>query len=311
MWSQSRRAGRFQVVTRLRASLVVVAGLLVACGESRSIAVDSGPPLEAAAEARPPSSPPPAPAPAPPTLPTVQSACPDGMAELGAYCIDRYEAHLVARGPGAATSLHPYFERPAPGVTYEARSAPGVYPQAYINRIEAAAACSAAGKRLCSMTEWRRACQGDRGRTYPYGDDLVPKRCNSEKQHLLTLRFGYDPRHWRYEDFNDPTLDQEPGFLARTGAYAECVSDEGVHDLVGNLHEWVSDTLDGALQARLDAEASLRSYQPSSPGNGVFMGGFFSTRRENGPGCKFTTFAHEPGYHDYSTGFRCCADGAR
>jgi formylglycine-generating enzyme len=38
------------------------------------------------------------------------------------------------------------------------------------------------------------------------------------------------------------------------------------------------------------------------------MGGFYSTHGELGPGCTFTTIAHEPRYHDYSTGFRCCAD---
>jgi hypothetical protein len=38
------------------------------------------------------------------------------------------------------------------------------------------------------------------------------------------------------------------------------------------------------------------------------MGGFFSTHEQLGPGCKYVTYAHEPSYHDYSTGFRCCAD---
>jgi len=41
-------------------------------------------------------------------------------------------------------------------------------------------------------------------------------------------------------------------------------------------------------------------------GNGIFMGGFYSTTGELGPGCLFTTVAHDAGYHDYSTGFRCC-----
>jgi formylglycine-generating enzyme required for sulfatase activity len=77
---------------------------------------------------------------------------------------------------------------------------------------------------------------------------------------------------------------------------------------VGNLHEWVSDTVDRAWMSRLASDGVARSYQPWAPGNGVFMGGFFSTREEHGPGCRFTTVAHEPRYHDYSTGFRCCAD---
>ena len=77
---------------------------------------------------------------------------------------------------------------------------------------------------------------------------------------------------------------------------------------MGNLHEWVSDTADSAFEARLRGEGVARSFQYWSPGNGVFMGGFYSTGGELGPGCSFTTIAHEPRYHDYSTGFRCCAD---
>ncbi len=107
--------------------------------------------------------------------------------------------------------------------------------------------------------------------------------------------------------FNDPALDAEPGFLAKTGEYAGCSTAEGVSDLVGNLHEWVSDTVDSELVAKLEAEDVERHTQPWKFGNGVFMGGFFSTSDQHGPGCTFTTIAHEPRYHDYSIGFRCCA----
>jgi formylglycine-generating enzyme len=250
------------------------------------------------------------------------------MARLERFCIDRYEAHLVARGPSGELTPHPHFQRPEEGVTYEARSEAGALPQAYVSRIEAQAACANAEKRLCSRREWQRACKGRRegtgeaagigmgtgigegalGTTYPYGQRSEPRRCNVEKPHLLTIRFGADPRRWAYAQFNDPTLNQEPGFLARSGEHAGCVGDAGVYDLVGNLHEWVSDTADAAFRARLDSEGVHRSFQYWSPGNGVFMGGFYSTHGELGPGCTFTTIAHDPTYHDYSTGFRCCAD---
>jgi formylglycine-generating enzyme required for sulfatase activity len=142
---------------------------------------------------------------------------------------------------------------------------------------------------------------------YPYGNHWIAKKCNSDRPHLLSIRFGTDARRWRYADFNDPTLDQEPGFLEKTGVFDQCGGDFGVYDLVGNLHEWVSDTVDDAMIQQLEAEDVNRNHQPSNPGNGVFLGGFFSTHQELGPGCKFTTVAHEPSYHDYSTGFRCCA----
>jgi formylglycine-generating enzyme required for sulfatase activity len=56
--------------------------------------------------------------------------------------------------------------------------------------------------------------------------------------------------------------------------------------MVGNLHEWIAD--------------------PS----GVFAGGYFMDTFQNGEGCEYRTRAHDLDYHDYSTGFRCCADAA-
>ena len=42
--------------------------------------------------------------------------------------------------------------------------------------------------------------------------------------------------------------------------------------------------------------------------HGRFRGGWYGDAENNGPGCTYVTSAHEPTYHDYSTGFRCCAD---
>ena len=36
----------------------------------------------------------------------------------------------------------------------------------------------------------------------------------------------------------------------------------------------------------------------------------YGDAEQNGPGCHYVTSAHEITYHDYSTGFRCCADAA-
>ena len=55
--------------------------------------------------------------------------------------------------------------------------------------------------------------------------------------------------------------------------------------------------------------AARRSRAASRAGRSV-MGGFYSTTSELGPGCYYTTVAHEPRYHDYSTGFRCCSSAA-
>jgi sulfatase modifying factor 1 len=244
---------------------------------------------------------------APDAGPREPGPCPEGMALVQRFCIDRFEAELVGPGPDGTIVTLPHNLRPPRDVRFEARSLPGVMPQAYISRVEAAAACSNAGKRLCSMHEWRRACEGPRGWHWPYGGDAIAGRCNHNKGHLLSLRHGSDARLWKYnEQFNDPLLDITPGFLAKTGEYAGCTTPDEVYDLVGNLHEWVSDMVDAELVERLEAEDVERHNQPWKEGNGVFMGGFFSTADQLGAGCTFTTIAHEPAYHDYSIGFRCC-----
>ncbi len=250
----------------------------------------------------------PSPGAAAPAPAAARGPCPDeGMAALGAYCIDRYEGHLVVSGPGGPEPW-PHSRRPAAGVRYESRSEADAYPQGYLSRADAASACANAGKRLCTLAEWRRACQGPRNTPYPYGATARAGACNSGKPHLLTKWHGTDASAWTYEAFNSPSLNLEPGFLAKGGEYEECRSEEGVYDLVGNLHEWVSDLVPPALVTREPDEKGAYPPQSVRPGNGIFAGGFFSTAGQNGEGCAYVTLVHEPAYHDYSTGFRCCAD---
>ncbi len=95
-----------------------------------------------------------------------------------------------------------------------------------------------------------------------------------------------DPGVWA--KLNEPGLGQVEGALARTGEHAACVNAWGVVDMVGNLHEWVA------------TDASLA--------HGTFAGGYYLDTTMNGDGCHYRTVAHAHDYHDYSTGFRCCAD---
>jgi sulfatase modifying factor 1 len=215
--------------------------------------------------------------------------CPPDTARVSDFCIDRYEAHLVVVGPDGRETAHTPYERPLGGVRYAARAAAGMVPQAYISRPE--------------------ACSGPEKLTYPYGNTSRPGVCNTGKPHLLARLFGKEPSRWSYADhFNSPRLNQQPGFLAATGAHAQCVSSYGVYDLVGNLHEWVSDRVDAALPQKIALQEDIRAKIPDNRGHGIFMGGFYSTTDEHGPGCRFVTIGHGPRYHDYSTGFRCCAE---
>jgi formylglycine-generating enzyme required for sulfatase activity len=226
------------------------------------------------------------------------------MALVGSSCIDRYEAHLVLADHPEI--MWPPYARPVPEEKYRARSLPGVLPQGYVSRPEAAAACAHADKRLCTAREWQTACKGPHGYLYPYGAEETKGRCNTGKPHLPQKLFGPDVMTNTEANFNSPRLAQEPGFLAKTGEYSGCVGTYGVFDLVGNLHEWVADDVNGALPRKIPMP-----YGPQGMGrlgSGVFMGGYFSSRREHGRGCEYVTTHHAPGYHDYSTGFRCCRD---
>jgi hypothetical protein len=141
------------------------------------------------------------------------------------------------------------------GSDLTAISIPGVWPQVYVSGQEASLFCAAAGKRLCTDAEWLRACRGpDNNFVYPYGNELIPGACN------------------------------DMGSIKLTGESPECVSLEGVYDLVGNVNEWTSD--------------------PS----GTARGGYYLDISINGIGCGYATTAYNFQHYDAYTGFRCCDD---
>ena len=222
------------------------------------------------------------------TMPTAKSGarCPSDMGLVfGAVCVDRYEASLVERAPDGAVLPHaPNLPLDA-GHVYVARSVAGVLPQAYVSGAQALAACQAAGKRLCAPVEWRAACGGSEGYAFPYGPDRAPGRCHdSGANPMLTYHADTEARGWGSLELNDPRNIELDGTLAQTGAFADCVNDFGLYDMVGNLHEWTADP------------------------NGTFQGGYWLDTSLHGDGCAYRTIAHPFDYRDYSIGFRCCAD---
>ena len=214
--------------------------------------------------------------------------CPADMAIIDSrYCVDRYEASLVeVSASGSEQPWSPFGALPD-GVKFKARSAPGVYPQGYISAAQAQSACANAGKRLCNPTEWRQACGGPQKNLWSYGATHVAGRCNDHGRSPMLHYFPQVAESWTLvgmPEMNDDRLNQWEGTLMRTGESADCTNEYGVYDMVGNLHEWTSDP------------------------NGTFQGGWYLDTHINGDGCGYRTTAHEFTYHDYSTGFRCCAD---
>lgn len=217
--------------------------------------------------------------------------CPVGMVRVedallpaGEVCIDAWEAALEEQVDGAWVAASPY--QVVGGRTVRAVPAQGAIPQGYISGDEAEAACQAAGKRLCSSEEWLSACQGPQGWTWPYADSYVDWACNDHYPggHPVVDYFGTSDGVWDMDHMNDPGINQQPDTVAPGGAFTACLSAWGAFDLHGNLHEWVSDA------------------------EGTFRGGFYADAAINGQGCTYVTTAHGRDYHDYSTGFRCCAE---
>ncbi|RYE83507.1 MAG: hypothetical protein EOO75_19235 [Myxococcales bacterium] len=200
----------------------------------------------------------------------------------GGFCVDRWEGQ-VEELVGGVWKLHSPYETLDVSGPLRAVSSPGVVPQGYISGQQAREACEGAGKRLCSRAEYRRACRGPDETVYPYGDQHEENACNEGRaQHPIVQLFGGGPDAFSYPHMNDPAVNQLPDSLAATGDHAQCVSGYGAFDMVGNLHEWVDEE------------------------DGTFCGGFYVDAEINGPGCLYTTTAHNVAYHDYSTGFRCC-----
>lgn len=207
----------------------------------------------------------------------------------GRVCVDRWEASLVrVDQDGSAVAWTPY-EHPPRGTIVRAVAAKDAVPQAYIDGDLAAAACQAAGKRLCTSDEWLTTCRGPADTTYPYGADREEGVCNGDgrKGHPVqeaTRRYGLDPDRLWHENMQFPKINQMPDTVERSGHHSRCTNPYGAFDMVGNLHEWIDDP------------------------EGTFRGGFYMDTRINGEGCTYATTAHGTDYRDYSTGFRCCRD---
>jgi hypothetical protein len=213
-----------------------------------------------------------------------EGPCPDeDMAVIeGRFCIDRWEGTLLEMTADGEQPFGPYV--PPDNAMVRAVSEAGVVPQGYISRDQADLACKASDKRLCNEDEWETACRGDPPHAFPYGDAREKGACNDAGISPLHVFYAEAPSTYGAGPMNDPRLNQAPNTLAKTGEFTRCTNGYGVFDMVGNLHEWVM------------------SARPT------FRGGYYQDTHINGDGCAYHTVAHGAAYHDYSTGFRCCAD---
>jgi formylglycine-generating enzyme required for sulfatase activity len=163
---------------------------------------------------------------------------------------------------------------------YEYPNTPGEKPTLMKSWNEAAATCRTEGKRLCSGSEWTLACEGSDRLPYPYGLSRDATACNIDKLHPAPNEHALaDPlRRWT----EVARLDQR----VASGAMAACVSPFGVHDMTGNVDEWVVN-------------------ERGKPYRSGLKGGYWGPVRDR---CRPMTTAHGEDFRFYQIGFRCCGD---
>jgi formylglycine-generating enzyme required for sulfatase activity len=159
---------------------------------------------------------------------------------------------------------------------------------------DAQAACEAAGKHLCTATEFLRACGGPHRTIYAYGDVYDPVICNSIDTYCLCDSSACEaieecPYAHCYNQPPDGESEPLAGCTASfqimpTGSFPDCTNEYGVYDINGNTWELVND----------------------GSGQEVWRGGAFN--------CKDSETLHRCDYvgRDIAArGFRCCSPGRR
>jgi formylglycine-generating enzyme required for sulfatase activity len=172
---------------------------------------------------------------------------------------------------------------------YEAPNIKGEIPFALRTAGDGEEWCALRGKRLCYEDEWVRACGGREARRYPYGDTHRDGACNDDRQ-WITVSWRSLAK-WPAEEAVDEATRLFQGDMS--GARAECVSEDGVYDLTGNVAEWV----------RRSGTAPRPGYEHVL--KGCYWSGCYHEPR---PNCTFANHAHPGTFRTYEAGFRCCSD---
>jgi hypothetical protein len=159
---------------------------------------------------------------------------------------------------------------------------PGVLPWTDVTYPQAEAACTAAGGRLCSETEWQRACNSPAGTS-----------CNWSATTCTTYTNG--TCNGNDFDFDPGTAGDQDGLL-KTKALANCFANWGsaaaqIFDMSGNAKEW-------AQSATGDPPSTRR-----------LRGGSFNNT-VNGISCNFRFAVADDTFQFQNVGFRCCRDTA-
>jgi formylglycine-generating enzyme required for sulfatase activity len=169
---------------------------------------------------------------------------------------------------------------------YEWPNRVGEKPRLLVNWTEAKAKCERAGKRLCTADEFNFACEGEDLLPYGHGYERRTGGCNMDRPYVTPKRqlLSHDAcvkAPWCKRELE--ALDQR----VPIGSTRGCTSPFGLHDLNGNVNEWVE---------RPGQQAPKRS---------GLKGGWWGPARSR---CRPMVTAHDENYVGYEVGFRCCSD---
>ena len=166
---------------------------------------------------------------------------------------------------------------------YEYPNIEGSYPPVYVTWVQAQNLCARAGKRLCTSHEWTFACEGAQMNPYPYGLTRDATACN--------IDVNVAPN--RQALANPQTREAELRRVYRavpSGSMRRCVSPFGVHDMTGNVDEWV---------------VNPAGNMDRPPFRSGLKGGYWGPVRTR---CRPMTTIHGPGFDYYQISFRCCSN---
>lgn len=195
----------------------------------------------------------------------------------GQPCLDESESQLISQ-EGLFGVSGDLMRRPVAGVTWYG----------------AAAFCEWRGARLPSEAEWEKAAAWDdatvTARRWPWGNEFNGQRlnfcdanCNAPQANLA---------------YNDGF-----GKTAIVGSYDEGRSPTGLHDMAGNLWEWVADWYDPTYYT------TAPGTDPAGPESGeqkvVRGGSWYDTATFTMPAVRLPS---PPGNADATLGFRCATD---
>ncbi len=222
---------------------------------------------------------------------TLPEACAEGTALVDGEQCPALEYECKRFVDRASPSCAEYVRKPECRYNLESRrfcidrhewpNVVGEKPKVFVTWYDARDACEATGKRLCARAEWTLACEGPKRAPYPYGWTRLPSPCNVGRPMI-------DVDEQRLIDVATRATELERLWQADPiGSHPDCVSPNGVFDMVGNVDEWTD-----------NSEENPR--QPAS-----LNGGYWGPVRNT---CRLTTKTHGPEFQFYQIGFRCCAD---